>query len=343
MRLGRLGLVAGLNTPNNEFCILICSMSRIITITFNPCIDKSASVRKLKPEKKLYCSEPKFEPGGGGINVARAIKKLGGDPIAIYPAGGYTGQFFNHLLEKENVPAVVIEVEHSMRENVIVLDESTNDQYRFGFPGAKLNEAEWQKCLLAVDEIEDAKYIVASGSLPEGVPSDIFARLAVIAKRKNLRLVIDTSQEALQQTVEEGVYMLKPNLGELSFLVGKNELTLDAIPEAGRKIISKGKCEVLVISMGEEGAMLLTKDTAFTVKSPGARKQSTVGAGDSMVAGIVLQLSKGKNIQEAFLYGIASGTAATMNPGTELCHLHDADELYAQLVSQCKLELISPV
>ena len=315
-------------------------MSKIITITFNPCIDKSATVRKLKPEKKLYCSEPRFEPGGGGINVARAIKKLGGDPVAIYPAGGYTGQFFNHLLEKEHVPAVVIEVEHSMRENVIVLEETTNNHFRFGFPGARLHEHEWQKCLDAIYEIEDAKYIVASGSLPEGVPPDIFARLAVIAREKNIRMVIDTSQEALRQAVEEGVYMLKPNLGELSLLVGKPELTEIEIPAAGRQIISKGKCEVLVISMGEQGAVLLTKDTEFVVTSPGVTKHSTVGAGDSMVAGIVLQLSNGKSIQEAFLYGVAAGTAATMNPGTELCHLKDADQLYADLLLQYQQHII---
>jgi 6-phosphofructokinase 2 len=134
--------------------------------------------------------------------------------------------------------------------------------------------------------------------------------------------------------------LLKPNLGELSLLVGKKELTIDEIPAAGRQIISKGKCEILVISMGEQGAMLLTKDSEFIVQSPSTKKHSTVGAGDSMVAGIVLQLSRGKTIQEAFLYGVASGTAATMNPGTELCHVKDADQLYAELLSQYQHRII---
>jgi len=315
-------------------------MSEIVTITFNPCIDKSASVKKLIPEKKLHCSEPKFEPAGGGINVARAIKKLGGEAVAIYPAGGYTGQFFNHLLEKENVHSVVIEVEHAMRENVIVLEESTNNQFRFGFPGAKLNEHEWQKCLDAVNEMDDVKYIVASGSLPEGVPADIFARLAAIAKKKNTRLVVDTSMEALRQAAEEGVYLLKPNIGELSLLIGKKELRPGEVASAGKEIILKGSCEVLVVSLGEQGAMLLTKDTEFAVEPPPIKKKSTVGAGDSMVAGIVLQLSKGKNIQEAFLYGVASGTAATLNAGTELCHKKDVDALYFKLLSQYSQNIV---
>jgi len=315
-------------------------MSKIVTITFNPCIDKTTTVRKLIPEKKLHCSEPTFEPGGGGINVARAIKKLGGESVAIYPAGGYTGQFFNHMLAKEKVSSIVIEVEHAMRENVIVLEENSNYQFRFGFPGAKLNEHEWQKCLDEINKMDDVKYIVASGSLPEGVPTDIFARLAAMSKRKNVRLIVDTSDRALELAAEEGVYLLKPNIGELSWLAGKNELSPKEVPEAGREIISRGNCEVLIVSMGEDGAMLLTKDTEFTVGPPTVKKRSTVGAGDSMVAGIVLQLSKGKNIQEAFLYGVASGTAATMNAGTELCHKKDVDALYSKLLSQYSQNIV---
>lgn len=327
---------------NDEFCFLFCKMSRIVTITFNPCIDKTTSVRKLIPEKKLHCNEPIFEPGGGGINVARAIKKLGGNAVAIYPAGGYTGQFFNQMLREEDVPTIVIEVEHPMRENVIVLEENSNNQFRFGFPGARLNEHEWKKCLEEIEKMDDVKYIVASGSLPEGVPSDIFARLAAIAKNKNVRLIVDTSDGALQLAAEEGVYMMKPNIGELGWLANKNELTLEEVPEAGRKIISLGHCEVLVISMGEDGAMLVTKDTEFTVKPPHVERRSTVGAGDSMVAGIVFQLSKNKDIKEAFLYGVASGTAATMNAGTELCHKKDVDKLYGDLILKYQLNIVRP-
>ena len=315
-------------------------MSRIVTITFNPCIDKTTSVNKLIPEKKLHCNEPTFEPGGGGINVARAIRKLGGEAIAIYPAGGYTGQFFNHMLSKESVPTIVVEVEHPMRENVIVLEENSNNQFRFGFPGAKLNEHEWKRCLDEIEMMDDVRYIVASGSIPEGVPRDIFARLAAIAKSKNDKLIVDTSDGALKLAAEEGVYMMKPNIGELAWLVDKNELTIDEVPAAGREVIAKGNCEVLVISMGEDGAMLITKDTEFMVKPPYVEKRSTVGAGDSMVAGIVLQLSRNKDIREAFLYGVASGTAATMNAGTELCHKQDVDKLYADLLSFYKMSLL---
>ena len=309
-------------------------MSQIVTITFNPCIDKSAAVPQLIPEKKLSCTEPRFEPGGGGINVARAIRKLGGEATAIYPSGGYTGKFFNDLLAKENIPAVIIEIENSLRENVIVVEESSNKQFRFGFPGAKLLEQEWQQCIDAIGKISNAEFLVASGSLPEGVPDDIFARLATISKKKNLKLVVDTSKAALRHAANEGVFMLKPNVNELSSLLGKKQLRRTEVARAATKIIEKGSCEVLLVSLGEEGAMLFTRDDQLQVSAPKVEKKSTVGAGDSMVAGFVLNLSQGKNFEDALRYGVACGTAATMRPGTELCNKKDADALYQIIVSE---------
>ena len=309
-------------------------MTQIITITFNPSIDKSASVPQLIPEKKLSCSEPRFEPGGGGINVARAIKKLGGEATAIYPCGGYTGKFFSELLAREKVPAIVVKVENPLRENVIVVEESSNSQYRFGFPGAKLLSHEWQQCMDAIDKIANAEFLVASGSLPEGVPDDIFARLATIAKKKNIRLVVDTSKAALKHAANEGVFMLKPNLAELSSLLGRKELSVHEVAGVAKEIIEKKNCEVLVVSLGEKGAMLFAQNQELNVLPPRVEKKSTVGAGDSMLAGFVLSLSGGKDLAGALTYGVACGTAATMNPGTELCNKKDADALYQRIVNE---------
>lgn len=303
-------------------------MSSIVTVTFSPCIDKSASVPSLIPEKKLKCSAPKLEAGGGGINVARAIKKLGGEAIAIFPSGGYTGKFFNHLLENEKISSRIIETENETRENFIILEEKTNQQYRFGMPGTALKETEWQQCLNEVEKIKDVEFIVASGSLPPGVPQDIYARLAVMAKMKNAKLVVDTSGEALRQVAREGVYLLKPNLGELCSLMGIEKIDTDKIEGMAKQVITKGHCEVLVVSMGAAGAMLVTKNIVEKIVPPQVIRKSTVGAGDSMVAGIVFYLSLGKNLVEAAQFGVACGTAATMNAGTELCRKEDAERLF---------------
>ena len=306
-------------------------MSKIVTVTFSPCIDKTTTVPDLIPEKKLRCSSPTLQPGGGGINVARAIKKLGGEAIAVYPAGGYTGKYFNALLEKENVPVIIIESKNETRENIIVVEESKNKQYRFGMPGTELTEDEWQQCLTAIEKREGIEYIVASGSLPPGVPLDIYARLAIIAKRKNAKLVVDTSGEALKHAVDEGVYLIKPNLGELASLAGVENIDEYQIVSLGKEIIKKGSCEILVVSMGEKGAMLITKNVNHHFLPPQVERKSTVGAGDSMVAGLVLGLSKQQSLPEVLKYGIACGTAATMNPGTELCKKEDVEMLIQKM------------
>lgn len=306
-------------------------MHRIVTITFSPCIDKSTSVAALLPEKKLACAPPKLEPGGGGINVARAIKKLGGIATAIYPSGGYTGRHFDHLLEEENIPIVIINTFTETRENIIVYDESHGNQYRFGMPGTFLKEEEWKACLQAVTDIDDIGFIVASGSLPPGVPLNIYAQLAKLAKNKGAKFVVDTSGEALIEAVAEGVYLLKPNLGELCTLAGKTSLLPDEIKAVARDIIAAGKCEVLVISMGAEGALLVTKDLAEIITPPEVIRKSTVGAGDSMVAGIIWRLSQGHDLIEAVQFGVACGTAATLNEGTELCNKEAAESIFSQL------------
>lgn len=311
-------------------------MSKIVTITFSPCIDKSTSIAALLPDKKLQCAAPKLEPGGGGINVARAIKKLGGEATAIFPSGGYTGKYFNHLLEQENITSIIIETQNETRENIIVFDEGNNAQYRFGMPGTSLSDAEWKKCLQVLEQMEDITYVIASGSLPPGVPLNIYALLAKIAKDKNAKFIVDTSGEALKEVLAEGVYLLKPNLGELCMIAGKEKLLKEEIKETAMQIITQAGCEVMVVSMGGEGAMLVTKDIAKIISAPSVNKKSTVGAGDSMVAGIVHYLSIGKNILEAVKYGVACGTAATMNTGTELCNVNDVEMLYNRMQEESK-------
>ena len=282
------------------------------------------------PEKKLKCSRPAFDPGGGGINVARAIKRLGGEVVAIYPSGGYSGKFLNTLIQQENIEALVVETKNHTRENMIVFEAATNKQYRFGMPGQELEKKEWEKCLQLIVE-HDAEYIVISGSLPPGVPTDIMAQIAKAAKKRNRKVIVDSSGEPLKKAIQEGVYMCKPNLGELAMLLGKEKIGKKDIEEDARKIIDKGGCEIMVISMGQEGAILINKERSYKAKAPDVEVKSTVGAGDSMVGGIVLCLSKGMGLKETLEYGVACGTAATLNPGTQLVHSKDVEELLKRM------------
>ena len=306
-------------------------MKRIYTLTLNPAVDKSTSIAQVIAERKLRCAEPKFEPGGGGINVSRAIRKLGGDTVAVYLKGGPIGALMYELLEKEKIHQVALEIEGWTRENFIVVEKENNRQFRFGMPGPELKEKEWQGCLERIaDPSLKIDYLVASGSMPTGVPVDFYARLSRKARQNDTRLVVDTSGDALKAAVEEGIYLLKPNINELGQLVGQKLSNIEDQEAAIEEVIRTRKIEVLIVSMGAAGAILASKNGGtHHVAAPSVEKKSTVGAGDSMVAGIIYTISQGKSLQEALQYGVACGTAATMNSGTELCKPEDVDRLFA--------------
>ena len=302
-------------------------MTSIITITLNAAIDKSTSITSLAAGKKLRCAPPCFEPGGGGVNVSRAIHKLGGETTAIYFAGGYTGEFYKQLLDDEKISSVAVKTRNHLRENLIVFDRSSGMQYRFTMPGPSIYEQEWKEILKTIKEHDRADFMVVSGSLPPGVPNDILANIAVIAKRNNIKLIVDSSGKALQNALTEEVYLIKPNLQELAELTGKNLASMDEAMNAAKTIVDRGKSKIIVVSLAEEGALLVTETLSKHLPAPKVKIKSTVGAGDSMLAGIIQSLSKNKTIEEAVQFGVLCGTAATMNTGTSLCDLKTVESL----------------
>jgi 6-phosphofructokinase 2 len=303
-------------------------MKHIYTLTLSPALDKSTFVERVVPEHKLRCDHPVFEPGGGGINISRAIKKLGGESTTIYPQGGPAGDHMRLLLEQEGIKQHTITSSSWNRENFIVVERSTNRQFRFGMPGPALVQVEIDSILDYLRQLPQIDFLVVSGSTPEGVPSDFYKTVAQIVNQKNGKLILDTSGKALEEALKEGVYLCKPNISELSQLVGEE---LDTIPKqeaAALKILHENNVEILVVSLGAFGAFLATKNNIYHVAAPSVTKKSTVGAGDSMLAGMVMQLAQGKNLFEVIKYGVATGTAATLNSGTELCKKSDVESLY---------------
>lgn len=310
-------------------------MERIVTLTMNPSIDINSSVEHVIADRKLRCKSSSYEPGGGGINVSRAIQRLGGNSLALYPAGGTFGQMLQNLLDQERIPHCPIPIEESTRENLTILEESTGRQFRFGMTGPTLRETEWKRCLGTLVALDPKpNYVVASGSLPPGVPEDFYAQLAQIVSGFGARLIVDTSGEPLRLVSRAGVYLLKPNMNEMQSLVGReihNEMELE---EAARELVEKGHSEVMIISMGAGGALMVAKDGCEHVQSPTVPIKSRVGAGDSMVAGIVLSLANGNSLRDAVRFGVAAGAAAVITPGTELCRREDTERLYQQIITR---------
>jgi 6-phosphofructokinase 2 len=305
-------------------------MDRVVTLTLNPALDVAAKVHSVAPEIKLRCAAPDFHPGGGGINVSRAIRFLGGESNAVYAAGGHNGAMLTQLLTDEGIANHPVNIAGITRENVVVYEESTGLQYRFTMPGPALSAEEWIACLETLFNLNPA-YIVASGSLPQGVPVEIYGEITRYARECGIRVILDTAGDALNRAIGKGVYLLKPNLRELELFAGEALPGESRIRAAGQRLIAEGLAEVMVVSLGAAGAALITSADCVFLRAPIVPIQSKVGAGDSMAGGIVMGLARGFDLIDAARLGVAAGSAAVMTAGTALCQAEDAWRLYDEV------------
>lgn len=316
-------------------CNLRCDVGTgIVTATLNPCIDKGVSVERVLPDRKLSATNVRQDPGGGGLNVARAISHLGGEALALWSAGGPIGELLEQLLRREEIPNRPIRITGVTRENLIVEETSTNQYYRFGLPGPALRPDELDAWIDAIEALAPKPdYFVISGSLPPEVPPGFMKRLIGVVPAQT-RVVVDSKQEALRAALEAGVYLVKPNVHELSELMERELYGDDDIEEAARGLITQNRVEVVLVSLGKGGALLVTREACVHVRSPSVKPRSKVGAGDSMVGGLVLGLSQERSLEDAVTLGVAAGAAAVMTPGTELCRRGDAYDLYEKLAQR---------
>lgn len=307
-------------------------IAHIVTLTMNPALDLSADVGHVEPIRKLRCANPRYDPGGGGINVARVLRRFGADVSAVFTVGGPTGARLEALVQGEGVHVVPVRVAGETREDVTIIESESGRQYRFVMPGAALNADEQAACLAALDLAHARPDIaIASGSLPPGVPLGFYADIAKRAKALGCRLIVDTSGKALRAALAEGVWLVKPNLRELTDLSGKPLPDEAAWIAAAREILDRGGAEIVALSLAEKGARLITTSQAWAAHAPDIEPRSTVGAGDSFVAGLAWALARGEVPGEALRYAVAAGTGALLSPGTELCHAKAVHELLPRI------------
>lgn len=303
-------------------------MTSIITLTVNPSIDVLASVQQVGPIHKLRCTDARRDPGGGGINVARVIKRFGADVIAVYPTGGALGELLRHLVEREAIPALTVPIAEETREDFTILEQTSGQQYRFVLPGPHLTDRESQLCLNAVASVsEGSRFIVASGSLPPGVPDDFYSQMAAVAKRSGTKVVIDSSGAPLKAALDAGVYLIKPSLREFRNLMGEPLESESDWIAACRGLIGHGRVEIVALTLGERGALLVTRDRLLRARALPVKPVSVVGAGDSFLGAMVWSLERGHALEDAFRHGVAAGSAALLMPGTELCRREDVERL----------------
>ncbi|BDK20916.1 phosphofructokinase [Enterobacter hormaechei] len=303
-------------------------MASIYTLTLSPSLDSATMTPQIYPEGKLRCSAPVFEPGGGGINVARAITHLGGKATAIFPAGGATGEHLVALLADEQVAVDTVDARDWTRQNLHVHVESSGEQYRFVMPGAKLSDDEFRQLEEKVLTIESGSLLVISGSLPPGVKTEKLTALVQAVLQRGIRCIVDSSGDALKAALEPGqLELVKPNQKELSALVNRELNQPDDVRTAAEELVRTGKAHRVVVSLGPQGALAVDKTGCVQVVPPPMKSQSTVGAGDSMVGAMVLKLAQGASLLEMARYGVAAGSAATINQGARLCSLADTQKI----------------
>jgi 6-phosphofructokinase 2 len=304
------------------------AMSRILCVSLNPTIDITSMAQLVEPTHKIRTRGQLHQPGGGGVNVARVIAELGGAPALAYLSGGATGPLLDDLLAGRGISLHRFAMRGPVRIALMVRETSTGREFRFVPEGPEVSAPELAP-LLAHLETAQADYLVLSGSLPRGVGSDCYAGIAAEAARRGIRIVLDTSGEALRKCLDTGgIHLFKPSKRELELIVGRR-LDAEGVREEAVKLVHSRKAEIVAVSLGSEGAILAHAGGTLVEPAIAVKTVSAVGAGDSFCGAMVWALSQGKEVEQAFRLGLAAGAAAVMNPQMTLARKDDTMAIVA--------------
>ena len=307
-------------------------MTDILTVTLNPALDVLTTIDRVSDTHKMRCGPTLKHPGGGGVNVARVLHRLGANCQAVYLAGGVTGERHHRLMRDEGVRCHIVPIAEETRESFTAHETSSGNDFRFVLPGPQVIAAEYDACFDYVAQHMPKKFLVISGGLAPGIPENFYARLATLAKQHDVRVVLDANGPALAEALKVGVYLFKPSLRELRDLTGQplpDEASQIAVAQ---QLIQRGQAAVVAISLGAEGAMVVSATEHWRAQAIKVDVQTTVGAGDSFVAGMVWALARGDALLKAFQYAMASGAAALLASGTSLSQAADVHRLVPQLI-----------
>ena len=306
-------------------------MTDILTLTMNPALDVLTSIDQVSDTHKMRCGPTLKHPGGGGVNVARVLHRLGANCVALYLAGGVTGERHHQLMNAEKVRCHVMPIAEETRESFSVHETSSGNDFRFVLPGPNVSATEYEACFDYVAQHLPKQFLVISGGLAPGVPTDFYARLAMLAKQHDVLVVLDANGPALAEALKVGVYLFKPSLRELRELTGQALPNEETQVLAAQQIIQSGQAVIVAVSLGEAGAMVVSADQVWQARAIKVDVQTTIGAGDSFVGGMVWALGRGDTLLKAFQYGMASGAAALLASGTSLSQAHDVHRLMPEV------------
>jgi 6-phosphofructokinase 2 len=305
-------------------------MTQILTVTLNPALDLATSCPQVTAGPKLRCGPQTAEPGGGGVNVARAVMQLGGQARAIVALGGPNGDALHQLLEARGIDLIPVPAPGETRHSFAVTDESTGQQYRFVLSGPTWTEPQLDVFLdnLAHNSPEGS-LIVLSGSMPPGCPAGWIPR--VCARLAGRRVVIDTSGAHLAHQAkgpQPAPFVLRMDSAEARDLSGTGLETKTDSAAFAETLRARGAGAIVIIARGKDGSVMATPDGLWHVTAANGADHGAIGAGDSFVGGFVMSIAQGEQAPEALRRGAAAASAAVLSPGTQLCQPED----YARLL-----------
>src|SRR6266542_3386682 len=308
----------------------------IATVTMNPSIDQHILIDRLVKDDAIRAREIRRDPGGKGINVSRVLSELGSKTVAFGLAERGAGYIVKSLLHERGIPFESVDVLEETRINFIFTDRSDRTQTRVSSPGpwVTLEEAD-RLAALVLGQTPMARWWVLGGSLPRGIPVDFYARLIRDLGRAGARCFLDADDDALRVGIEARPYGIKPNENELARLAGRELRDETQILEAARDVVASG-VEIVAVTLGGEGAMVVTTNELVRVRPPTVEVLSKVGAGDAFLAAFVLALSRGEPLEEAARLGVAAGTVAVIHEGTQLCRKEDVERLLPRVTAETR-------
>jgi len=309
-------------------------MFSIVTLTMNPSVDLASDTARFEPGRKTRCTRPHRSAGGGGINVARSVIALGGEVLAVYPSGGPTGRQLDELLAEEGIKTHRVSIDGDIRQNLSVVEQASERVHHLVFPGPELSGAEWQDCADVIADIDPVPaYVVLSGSLPPGVPADFYADLARRCSARGSRVVLDTTDAPLRAALEgrAPLYLVKPNRKEFQQLFDIDPKDPHDCLPGMQQLIGDSSIDAVVVTLGEQGALLVTAEKRLHLRPPAIQGRAPVGAGDSFVGAMVKRLAEGGNLSEAARDGVAAAAAAVSMRAGQLFCPEDLEALRPQI------------
>jgi len=303
----------------------------IATITLNPCLDQHITVDGLVVDGTNRWTSMRLYAGGKGIDVSRAIHEMEGKTTAYGFVGGPAGRTLEILLDEEGVPFSFTPIQRETRTNFIITDTKSSHQTRIDSPGPYISKREYERFRRKMMRIYPGPdLIVVGGSVPPGIPSDVYYTIIMEAKAFGVRTILDSDSQWLAEGVKAKPYLIKPNVREAEGLLNQELSTEEAIIKAALDLVEMG-IEIAVISRGKDGIIAATKQEVVKAVPPPVKVRSTVGAGDCTIAGLALKLANEEPLSEACRLAVAMGTAAVLTPGTELARRADVERLLPQI------------